>query len=215
MSTLSGRLHLSAVAARAACGHTAAPAAPTEPHASGPSKTSPPGTLVITLWAGLHGRLLALLRMVSAHATVVARGAPALLGRRAARAGHHAVRVRGVEPAEARHRLHAVAGLAAQHRVMHQPAGVRGLRQEEGELAAAALGRLAEVAAVAEGGQAEEGRDAVQRPGRRPRVVVAAEWQPGPAAAAPTARAAGAGRADVLFWFPPTCSFSKGSSPKP
>ena len=85
------------------------------------------------------------------------------------------MRVHGVEPAEARHRLHAVAGLAAQHRVGHQPTGVRGLRQEERELAAAALGRLAEVAAVAEGGQAEEGRDAVQGPGRRPRVVVAAE----------------------------------------
>ena len=23
------------------------------------------------------------------------------------------------------------------------------------------------------------------------------------------------GYSDVLFWFPPTCSFSKGSSPKP
>lgn len=138
-----------------------------------------------------------------AHPTVVARDIPVLLGPRAARVGHDTgCWVHGVEASKPRrHLLHAIVGLAAQDWVMHQAVCIWSLRQKKRKLVSIALVCLVEVAAIADGGQGEEGRDSVHGPGHGVGVIVTVELKGavGPAAAPSPTRTAGPG-AHLLGW---------------
>lgn len=158
--------------------------------ARGSSETSPVGVSGITLLIGLHGRLLTVLGIVSAHTTVVTRHSGILLGPRTAGAGNSiGCCIDRVEPPKSCHLLQTIAGLAPHDWVMHQSVCIWSLRQKKGKLVSIALMCLAEVAAIANGWQGEEGRDSVHWPGHWVGVIVTVELQVsiGPTAApAPT-----------------------------
>lgn len=127
---------------------------------------------VSALLTGLHGRLLTLLRIVSAYTTVVTWNVPILLGPRTTCVGNYARWIHGIESPKSCHLLHAIAGLAPHDWVVHQSVCIWSLRQKKRKLVSIALMCLVEVAAIADGWQGKEWRDSVHWSGHRIRVIV-------------------------------------------